>query len=189
VRRLYKSFGVNRLSGVCCCTFRYLFYPKKEAACSWQILVSRSTFTWIQQKNQNQPQQYIRQHLNPPIYYFLLPFTPILFFPTVRYTTVYVQPQQEVTQSGTSIHNQAPAFYWITPSQKKNDFTLETGNASHSFKCAFRITCMLTASSVSYNRDFFLAKSKIHSMWTWMKIIKMHRGDYSVFWQCLRKWP
>jgi hypothetical protein len=86
-----------------------------------------------------------------------------------------VQPQQEVKQSGTSIHKQAPAFYWITSWQKKNHFTLETGNASHSFICAFRIACMLTPSAVSYNREFFLPKSKIHSMWTWMKILQMHR--------------
>ena len=77
-------------------------------------LVASFTFTWIQQQNQVQHQeQYIRQHFYPfPIYHFLLPFssTPPLY-PIVRYAIVCARTQQEVKQSGTSIHKQAPAFY------------------------------------------------------------------------------
>jgi len=80
-------------------------------------IVARATFTCIQQVNQDQQQQqqYIRQPFYPlPIYHFLLPFSSPPFFSTVRYTIVCVRTQQEVTQSGTSIHKQAPVFYWIT---------------------------------------------------------------------------
>jgi hypothetical protein len=107
------------------------------------------------------------------------PFSPC--FPSVaRYTAVCVRLEQEMKQSSTSIHTQAPAFYWITSWQKKNRFIFETGNTSHSFISALHITRMLTPSLVSLQPRFFYPKVHTHQMWTWMNTKKMCSGGYTV---------
>ena len=99
----FWEFG-QHVQVMCVAVFSNICFLEEGGSMFLEDLEARFTFTWIQQQNQDQRrQQYIRQHFYPlPIYHFCF---------TVRYTTVCVRTQQEVKQSGTSIHKQAPAFY------------------------------------------------------------------------------